>query len=45
MRAFSHILFTVRSDSFRMAAISAKEKPQKNFKSTTSARAGSTVAS
>jgi hypothetical protein len=35
----------VRSDTPRMAAISANEKPQKNFRSTISARLGSTSAS
>ena len=45
MRAFSHCRWTVRSDTPRIAAISAKEKPQKNFRSTTSASAGSAAAS
>src|SRR5437879_2414345 len=36
MRALSHCRCTVRTDTPRMRAISAKEKPQKNFKSTTS---------
>jgi len=31
MRAFSHLLCTVRSDKFSRAAISAKENPQKNL--------------
>ena len=45
MRAFSQCRCTVRSDTPRMAPISAKEKPPKNFRSTISASAGSTVAS
>ena len=45
MRAFSHFLCTVRSDKFSSAAISAKENPQKNFMSTSSASLGSTLAS
>ena len=36
---------SVRSETPRIAAISAKEKPQKNFRSTISARPGSTSAS
>ena len=36
---------SVRSDTRRIAAISAKEKPAKNFRSTTSASSGSTAAS
>jgi hypothetical protein len=45
MHAFSHFRCTVRSDTFDKAAISAKENPQKNFKSTSSASLGSTFAS
>ena len=37
MRAFSQLRWMVRSDTSRIAAISAKEKPQKNFRSTISA--------
>ena len=39
MRAFSQERWTVRSATPRMAAISAKVKPQKNFRSTTLANA------
>jgi len=45
MRAFSHCLCTVRSETPRIAAISAKEKPQKNFRSTIWASAASVPAS
>ena len=43
MRAFSQLRCTVRSETPRMAPISANEKPQKNFRSTTSAREGSVL--
>src|SRR6516164_8313565 len=45
MRAFSQSRWIVRSHTSFIAAISANEKPQKNFKSTTSAREGSALAS
>src|SRR5690348_17679422 len=45
MRAFSHFRCTVRSETPRMAAISANENPQKNFKSTISASEVSVLAS
>ena len=44
MRAASQCLWAVRSDTPRRAPISAKEKPPKNFKSTTSASCASTAA-
>ena len=43
MRAFSQSRCTVRSVRPCIAAISTNEKPQKNFRSTTSARRGSTA--
>ena len=45
MRAFSQSRCTVRSDMFHMAAISAKEKPPKYLRSTTSASRESVAAS
>ena len=42
---FSHWRCAVRSETFFSAAISAIEKPQKNFRSTTCARSGSIRAS
>src|SRR5215475_15883588 len=45
MRAFSHLRWTVRSEVCCIRAISAKEKPQKNFRSTIAASEASTVAS
>ena len=42
---FLPLALDVRSETSLMAAISANEKPQKNFKSTISASAGSALAS
>ena len=44
-RALAQSRWTVRSDTPRIAAISANEKPQKNFRSTSSASPGSSAAS
>src|SRR5262249_55069355 len=41
IRAFSQFRWAVRSETFRIAAISANENPQKNFRSTISASNGS----
>ena len=45
MCAFSQFRCTVRSETPRIAAISANEKPQKDFKSTISASECSVLAS